>query len=65
MATQTATIPKKISGGEELVVVRKRDFDEYQKWQSEISDALEKVSRGRAEYKRKKTVVAASPSKFR
>jgi len=65
MTTQIATIPKKISGGEELIVVRKSDFATYQEWQSEIHDALEKVRRGRIEYKQRKTVIAHSPRKFR
>lgn len=65
MTTQIATIPKKVSGGEELVVVKKRDFQIFQKWQAEINDALEKVTRGRGEYKKKKTVIASSPRKFR
>ena len=65
MATQIATIPKKISGGEELIVVRKGEFKAYQKWQSEMNDALEKVRRGRAEYKQRKTIVVPSPRKFR
>lgn len=65
MNTQIATIPKKISGGEELVVVRKSDFTAYQEWQSEVHDALEKVRRGRDEYKRGKTALAHSPRKFR
>ena len=65
MNTSIATIPRKVSGGEELVVVKKRDFDLFQKWQIELKDALAKVRRGREEYKKRKTVVAASPRLFR
>ncbi len=65
MDNTIATIPKKVSGGEELVVVRRSDFEAFQKWRMEISDALAKVRRGREEYKKKKTVVANSPRKFR
>ncbi|MEK7559832.1 MAG: hypothetical protein AAB522_00825 [Patescibacteria group bacterium] len=60
-----ATIPKKVSGGEELVVVRKRDFDVFQKWQSQINDALFKVYRGRKEYRTGKTRVLSSSKELR
>ena len=65
MATTIATIPKKVSGGEELVVVKRADFEVFQKWQNEVSDAISKIRRGREEYKSKKTVIAISPKKFR
>lgn len=65
MAPQIATISKKVSGGEELVVVKRSDFELFRKWQEEVNDALAKVKRGREEYKKGKTVVAPSPSKFR
>ena len=65
MATSTAIIPKKVSGGEELVVVKRADFEVFQKWQNEVDDALSKIKRGREEYKNKKTVVADSTRKFR
>ena len=65
MNNPIATIPKKVSGGEELVVVKRKDFEEFMKWQSETQDALSKVKRGRAEYKKRKTVTASSPRKFR
>jgi len=60
MTTPIITIPKKLSKGEDLVVVRKRDFEAFQKWQEEVSDAVEKVRRGRKEYRQKKTIVADS-----
>lgn len=56
MASSIATIPKKVSGGEELVVVKRSDFEQFRKWQSEVRDALAKVKRGRAEYKHRKTL---------
>ena len=65
MASQIATIPKKVSGGEELVVVKRSEFELFRKWQEEAQDALAKVRRGRAEYKNGKTVVASSPKRFR
>ena len=65
MVTATVTIPKRISGGEELVVVKRADFEVFQKWQNEINNALSKVRRGREEYKNKKTIMVASPKRFR
>ncbi|KKU52364.1 MAG: hypothetical protein A3H69_01940 [Candidatus Sungbacteria bacterium RIFCSPLOWO2_02_FULL_47_9] len=64
MVSQIATIPKKVSGGEELVVVKRSDFELFQKWQVEINDALAKVQRGREEYRKKKTIVASSPPRL-
>ena len=65
MAIPTTTIPKEVSGGEDLVVVRRRDFEAFQKWREEIRDALAKVNRGRKEYKKGKTVTVSSPRAFR
>jgi hypothetical protein len=65
MNTPTATIPKKISRGEELVVIRKKDFVMFQKWQEEMNDATAKVQRGRKEYQQGKTLTPNSPRSFR
>ena len=65
MATRIATISKKVSGGDELVVVKRRDFTAFEKGQSEVASALAKVRRGRAEYRARKTIVASTPRKFR
>ena len=65
MTTRTATISKNVSGGEELIVVKRRDFAAFEKWQREVNDALAKVRRGRAEYRARKTVAASSPRRFR
>jgi len=40
MNTPIATISRKVSKGEELVVVRRRDFEAYRKWQAETAEAL-------------------------
>jgi len=61
MATQIATIPKQISRGEELVVLKRSDFEAYRKWQEEVNDALSKVKRGKEEYKKGKTFSVSSP----
>lgn len=65
MASQIATISKKVSGGEDLVVVKKSVFELFQKWQEEVNDALVKVRRGREEYRKRKTAVVSSPKQFR
>ncbi|OGY99276.1 MAG: hypothetical protein A2945_04870 [Candidatus Liptonbacteria bacterium RIFCSPLOWO2_01_FULL_52_25] len=65
MVNQVATISKRVSGGEELVVVKRRDFEQFRKWQDGTHDALAKVRRGRAEYKNGKTIVASSSKRFR
>ena len=64
MKNSIATIPKQVSGGEELVVLPRRSFDVFQKWQQEIEDALGKVRRGRQEYRARKTIVTLSPRRF-
>ena len=56
------TIPKKVSGGEELFVIQKREFEAFRRWRTEANDALAKVKRGREEYKRKKTITAITAS---
>ena len=61
----TITIPKRITKGEELVVVQRSEFDVFERWRNEMRDALDKVARGRAEYRAGKTVVAKSPRRFR
>ncbi|MBI2612532.1 hypothetical protein HYW59_01815 [Candidatus Kaiserbacteria bacterium] len=65
MVSVIATIPKKVSGGDDLVVIRREDFEAFQKWQVEVDDALAKIERGRTEYRRGKAVRASSPRKFR
>jgi len=65
MDTPIITIPSKLSKGEELVVVRRRDFDIFQNWRQEVKDALVKIGRGRKEYQAKKTIIALSPRVFR
>lgn len=55
------TIPKKVSRGEELVVIRRQDFDVFLRWQEEVKDVLAKVRRGQKEYRLGKTRVVSSP----
>ena len=62
---ENVTIPKKLSGGNDLVVVRRKDFELFKKWQDETINALAKVRRGRKEHRQGKTVVVSSPRFFR
>ena len=62
---ETITLPKKVTKGRELIVVPKKDFEEFTRWKLSVKAALEKVKKGRAEYKSGKTIVAPSPSFFR
>ncbi|HEY4475425.1 MAG TPA: hypothetical protein VJB92_01750 [Candidatus Paceibacterota bacterium] len=61
----TITIPKKLIRGDDLVVVRRKDFEAFERWQNEIRDALAKVKRGKREYKQGKTVSVFSSRAFR
>ena len=65
MNTLIAKIPKIVSGGRELIVVKRDDFDAFLKWKEEINDALAKIKRGRIEHRSGRTIVASSPIKFR
>ena len=46
---ETITIPKKLSRGDDLVVVRRKVFEAFRKWQKEMDEVLAKVRRGRKE----------------
>jgi len=61
MDNKSVTIPKRISGGEDLVVVRRRDFEVFARWREEVRDTLAKVNRGRKEFRARKTRVQNSP----
>ena len=62
---ETITLPKKVTKGRELIVVPKKDFEDFKKWKAGVRTAIEKVRRGRNEYKSGKTIVASSPRSFR
>lgn len=65
MDMQITTIPRAVSNGDELVVLRRKDFDEFQQWNSQVKHALVKIHRGKREYQNGKTIVADSPKSFR
>lgn len=59
------TIPKRLTRGEELIVVRRKEFEQLQKRLIELKDALAKIRRGEKELKEGKTRVIRSLSELR
>lgn len=45
----TLTIPKQLTHGDELIIVRRKEYEKLQKHLAEIRDALQKISRGEKE----------------
>lgn len=59
------TIPRRLTHGEELIVVRRREYEQLQKHLLEIKDALVKIRRGEKELKEGKTRVVSSLAELR
>ena len=59
------TISKKVTKGEDLVVVRRSDYEELMRNFLEAKDALSKVRRGEKELKQGKTRVVSSLTALR
>ena len=51
----TLTIPKRLTHGDELVVVRRQEYEQMQKHLAEVKDALAKIRQGEKELKEGKT----------
>jgi len=49
------TIPKNITHGDELIVVRRKDYEHLQKHLIEVSDALQKIRNGERELNQGRT----------
>ncbi len=45
----TITIPKNVTHGDELLIIRRKDYQELQKRLAETRDALSKIRRGNKE----------------
>ncbi len=56
----TLTIPKRITRGEDLIVVRRQEYEQLQKHLAEVKDALVKIRQGEKELKEGKTKVIKS-----
>ncbi len=63
--SSTLTIPKKVTRGEDLVVVRRRDYEQLLKNFVETKDALAKIRRGEKEIRRGKTTIVRSLAELR
>lgn len=61
----TLTIPKSITHGEELLVVRRREYEQLQKHLTEVKDALFKIRQGEKELREGKTRVIKSLAELR
>jgi PHD/YefM family antitoxin component YafN of YafNO toxin-antitoxin module len=61
----TLTIPKRMTHGEELLVVRRQEYEQLQKHLSEVRDALAKIRQGEKELREGKTRVIKSLAEFR
>lgn len=60
----TLTIPKRITHGEELIVIRRQEYEQLQKHLAEVRDALAKIRQGEKELKEGKTRVIKSLSEL-
>ncbi|MBU2578688.1 hypothetical protein KKA09_01035 [Patescibacteria group bacterium] len=57
-------IPKKITKGEELIVIPKKELEKFWQWKAEVEDALFKIRKGRKELKEGKTYKVNSPKEL-
>lgn len=55
MSSHSLTIPKRLTHGEELVVLPRREYEKLQKRLSEVQDALTKIRQGEKELREGKT----------
>ena len=59
------TIPKYMTHGDELVVVRRNEYDDLRRQFVELKDALAKIRRGESELKNGRTRIVKSLSQLR
>jgi hypothetical protein len=59
------TIPKRMTLGAELVIVRRKEYEQLQRHLAEVQDALVKIRRGEQEYQAGKTRVIHSLADLR
>lgn len=59
------TIPRRLTHGEELIVVRRREYEELQRHLVEVKDALVKIRHGEKEFREGKTRVIKSLAELR
>lgn len=63
--TTALTIPKRITHGEELIIIRRKEYEQLQEHLAEIRDALSKIRQGEKELKEGKTRVIKSLAQLR
>ncbi len=61
----TQTISKKVTHGEELIVISRREFEKLRQKLAEVKDALVKIRRGEKELRLGKTKVVKSLSELK
>ena len=59
------TIPKRITHGEELIVISRQEYEQLQKHLAELKDALAKIRIGEKELKEGKTRIIKSLAELR
>ena len=57
------TIPKRITEGEELIVIRRQEYDQLVKRLAEVKDALAKIRKGEKELREGRTRVIKTLTK--
>jgi PHD/YefM family antitoxin component YafN of YafNO toxin-antitoxin module len=60
--SKATTISKKVTGGEDLVVIPKKEYEQLQEQVFELHDAVRKIQRGESDYLRGRTKKIASLS---
>jgi len=58
------TIPRKLTHGEELIVVPRKEYEGMKKRLEEFKDAIRKISKGEEELKKGKTETVGSLSEL-
>lgn len=59
------SIPRNFIHGDELMIVRRKDYEKMQKHLAEVCDALGKIRRGEKEHREGKTISVKSLSELR
>ena len=59
------TIPKRITDGEELIVIRRQEYEQMAKHLAEVKDALVKIRKGEKELREGRTRVVKSLNEIR
>ncbi len=59
------TIPKRITDGEELIVIRRQEYEQMVKRLAEVKDAFVKIKKGEKELREGRTRVVKSLNELR